>query len=209
MTNHRHEHLSDLTDDYEVSSERVDALLDCEEQRATWLRYHIVRAAMRGESHNGPVDISASIAEMVAQEPVILAPNATRKNRVAWTQWMKPAANVAVAASVALITVIGVMQYQSVDDRTIPSNSNAQPMNTPVLQTMPLSGTVNPVSYNGAIPQESSYSEQDIERMRMRMQIQSFLQNHQVQVQSQQGVSQASQEVKADEESSDDEVVNQ
>ncbi|RTE87104.1 MULTISPECIES: sigma-E factor negative regulatory protein [Gammaproteobacteria] len=190
MTKHQHEHLSGLTDDFEVTSESVDALVESSEQRETWARYHVLRSAIRGEYHGGPVDISAAVASVVEQEPPILAPNSGRKAVVNFKQWLKPAANVAVAASVALITVVGVMQYQRIDDgSTLGTTGSAEVTNqaaTPVLQTMPLGGTINPVSYDAVVPQQSQYSEQDIERMRMRMQIQSYLQNHYMQVQSQQ-----------------------
>ena len=53
----------------------------------------------------------------------------------------------------------------------------------PVLQTRLFGGSVNPVSYDAVLPQQVGYSESDIERMRMRLQIQTYMSHHQMQTQ--------------------------
>jgi sigma-E factor negative regulatory protein RseA len=69
----------------------------------TWQRYHLIGDAMRQEL--GPVvdvGLSAAISKRLESEPVVFAPAATRRNG---GKWFRPAAGVAIAASVAALAI--------------------------------------------------------------------------------------------------------
>ncbi|RUO44238.1 hypothetical protein CWE15_03460 [Aliidiomarina taiwanensis] len=184
MTERQYETLSALMDsELDTAQERasLDNLVRDDALRQKWHNYHLIRAAMRNEvKQDMPLDISAAVAAQVANEPIPFAPKHGLARKLALKKWLKPAANMAIAASVALVTVLGVTQYQRIDDGSLPEQAVASPGFQPTLQTVPLGVIGNPVSYNAAQPQTSLTAQQ---QARLQSQVQAFMLDHQLQLQ--------------------------
>jgi len=74
-----------------------------EELRATWSRYHLVRDCLRHQ--DGPVsgdDLCKRVSNAIDNEPEL------RPKHVSRARWLKPAAGLAIAASVALMAIVAV-----------------------------------------------------------------------------------------------------
>jgi sigma-E factor negative regulatory protein RseA len=106
MSEESREHLSSLMDG-EISRETgrflVRRLGADEELCATWARYHLVRDCLRHQE-GGFVrtGLSSRVRKAIEDDAV---PRATRTRS---TAWLKPAAGLAVAASVALMAIVAV-----------------------------------------------------------------------------------------------------
>ncbi|KZN62674.1 hypothetical protein N473_18800 [Pseudoalteromonas luteoviolacea CPMOR-1] len=119
-------------------------------------RYSLIGDVMRQKDQATPcIDITASVAAAIAEEPVYnmtddVAPQTQQvkeNNVVQMSFWRKPLSQVAIAASVALCTVVGVNNF-------MPQNSiDTQ---APVLQSMPLTGSVSPVSLSSEPAMQSA-----------------------------------------------------
>lgn len=190
MTERQSETLSALMDGElnAVQEQRyLDLLVNNEAERTRWHHYHLIGASLRGETKVGlPLDISAAVAAQIAQEPAHFVAKHKRLNSIALQRWFKPAANVAIAASVALVTVLGVSHYQRIDDGTLIENEHLVRGYQSALQTVPLGVVGNPLSYNA---QQSQADTQEPlttkEQIRLQYQIQAFMLNHQLQLQQQ------------------------
>lgn len=106
MSKETREHLSALVDG-EISRETsrflVRRLGTDSELRATWTRYHLVRDCLRHQ--DGSIagdDLCARINRELENEQAITSP------AVVPFRWLKPAAGLAIAASVALMAVFAV-----------------------------------------------------------------------------------------------------
>ncbi|MDJ0806004.1 MAG: sigma-E factor negative regulatory protein [Gammaproteobacteria bacterium] len=128
----------------EQERQRLSALLDAElphaeirgeirklslsdSSRGSWQRYHLIGDAMRQEL--GPV-VDANLANRISKqlegEPVVLAPAAIKRSA---NRWFKPAAGMAIAASVAMLVITvapRVVNIESADQPTIPM-ANVEP----------------------------------------------------------------------------------
>ncbi len=71
-----------------------------DEERQRFGRYCLIGDVMRGESAGLALQVSARVQEALQVEPAILAPQ--RRAR----QWLRPAAGLAVAASVATLAIV-------------------------------------------------------------------------------------------------------
>lgn len=105
--------LSDLMDgelDAEQAETAIDALLRDQALAAEWRRMHQLRGLLRGEV-DAPFDISRAVREAIADDPAYLLPGIApaRPTR----RWPRYAMGGALAASVALATVIGLRPWQS------------------------------------------------------------------------------------------------
>jgi sigma-E factor negative regulatory protein RseA len=106
MSKETREHLSSLVDG-EISRETsrflVRRLGVDEELSATWTRYHLIRDCLRHpEGGMAGEDLSARVSAAL-EEDAAATPVRRRKRA-----WLKPAAGFAIAASVALMAVVGV-----------------------------------------------------------------------------------------------------
>ena len=89
-----------------AEQERALALLRADPAlRRRWARYHAARAALTGGAVHLPSDFAERVSAARAAEPTVLAPRSTRRPQPAW---LRPAAGVAIAASVALIAIGGL-----------------------------------------------------------------------------------------------------
>lgn len=96
-------------------------------------RYLLMGEAMRTPTHGRSVskDFSAKIAAAIEQadaKPAAAESVSSRHSRSLSAQWLKPAAGVAIAASVALASVLAVRALQSNGDATVAQQ--AQPSAT-------------------------------------------------------------------------------
>ena len=87
-----------------------------EEERQRFGRYRLIGDVIRGESAVLALQVSAQVQEALKVEPVTLAP--WRRAQ----QWLRPAAGLAVAASVATLAVVVAPQLLT------SSEERAQPM---------------------------------------------------------------------------------
>jgi sigma-E factor negative regulatory protein RseA len=106
MTTESREHLSCLMDG-EISRETgrflVRRLGADEELCATWARYHLVRDCLRhGGGRFAGEGLSSRVRRAIEHESLPAAP------RRKLPHWLKPAAGLAVAASVALMAIVAV-----------------------------------------------------------------------------------------------------
>lgn len=119
------------------SKARLAELCSDPELKATWARYHLIRDVMRNESVKVDTDIASRVHEMLEDEPAHSNVTSISGQRVVsdasfTASEEKPASSVsrrplmgglAVAASVALATVVGLNYLRS--DTTAP-NDNVQ-----------------------------------------------------------------------------------
>jgi sigma-E factor negative regulatory protein RseA len=182
---------SPSTDD-SVSAHLVDNMLKDGHLSSIWQNYHLIGDVLRDEVPQSlQLDLSKTISAAIAQEATILSPNSstqafskilaestassldesTTGQKVTQTRstnrvfnaanrfkskistLVKPMGQVAIAASAAALMIVGVQQNVADNDLVTPSQ---------VVQTMPLTGYANPVSFNvqSAEPRYSSQSKQ-------------------------------------------------
>jgi len=160
MTESKFEKVSSSVDGYELSDDVLDELANDSQLSDTWERYHLIGSVMRDEiADNVYMDISAKVAEEIALEPTILAPQAkssyVSQLSAKIVQFAKPLGQMAIAASAAGLMIVGVQQNNMADNQIIP---------TQVIQTNPLGGIAEPVSFNyeqnNVVSQKQAYIEQ-------------------------------------------------
>jgi sigma-E factor negative regulatory protein RseA len=112
MTEQEQERLSALVDDQLDRSDiqiTLGRLAADAGQQATWSRYHLIGDAMRRET--GPL-VDTSLAERISRgiqdEPVVFAPGSLKRPAA---KWFRPAAGIAVAASVAALALTVAPQF--------------------------------------------------------------------------------------------------
>ncbi|MGD8590214.1 MAG: sigma-E factor negative regulatory protein [Chromatiales bacterium] len=112
MTEQQRERLSALIDaqlDHQEISNEIIRLVGKNGAREEWCRYHLIGDAIRQEL--GPM-VDSRLAERISkrleQEPVVLAPAALPRKT---GSWQKPAAGIAIAASVAIMAVTLTPQF--------------------------------------------------------------------------------------------------
>ncbi|WP_028022993.1 RseA family anti-sigma factor [Enterovibrio calviensis] len=159
------ENLSALFDGNEIDQALIDALENDPSSQEAWKSFAVTRDVMRGDAPQNPSwDIAASVAAALDNEPTYgvqtaasqhegaqVAPNvvplhesqpspqAARKSLPSWLQQLT---QVGMAAAVSLVVIVGVQQYNGGFD----ANSTFASSQPPVLQTIPLSGSAEPVS---------------------------------------------------------------
>ncbi|QOC23470.1 hypothetical protein IC757_04845 [Wenzhouxiangella sp. AB-CW3] len=104
MSESNREHLSSLMDgELERGAQKflLRRIGDDSDMQSAWQRFHTVRACLHGEFQGGS-DLSQRVAEALADEPVPGASNSRLRT------WLKPVAGGAIAASVALVAIVGI-----------------------------------------------------------------------------------------------------
>ena len=176
------EQLSAYMDGEQVETDLIDALLRDEELQASWHSFHTVRSVMRKESAvflGG--DFTAKMADLIELEDVkkvdviaVSQPEPEDAHNSAFMQKLKaffaPMTQVAVAAGVCLVAVLGVQSFNNKNDASnLPE--------TPVLQTLPFNNAVQEVSYNA--PSKDTLTSDQLEKKSRR--IGAMLQNYELQ----------------------------
>lgn len=213
---------SPSTDD-SVSAHLVDNMLKDEHLSSTWQNYHLIGDVLRDEVPQSlQLDLSKTISAAIAQEATILSPNsstqafsqilaesidsssdesitsqkveatqsnsrvidATNRFKAKFSALVKPMGQFAIAASAAALMIVGV-QHNVGNDLVTPSQ---------VVQTVPLTGYANPVSFNvqsaqsGPSFQSKQQTQQAMneqiasERVAQQRRLQALLQDHNQQV---------------------------
>lgn len=85
---------------------QIGALKNDNDLRQTWAAYHVLGDALR-KSPQLSVDFSAKLARQLAEEPTVLAPH--RKPQTSTPRYAMP-----LAASVAAVSLVGVLAWQMV-----------------------------------------------------------------------------------------------
>ncbi|WP_018953841.1 sigma-E factor negative regulatory protein [Thioalkalivibrio sulfidiphilus] len=120
MTATKNERLSALVDDEADSFEvrrLVDELGKHPEDLAQWGRYHLIGDAIRGGlSRSAPADFASRVSALIEQEPAL-----TGVPHQASRGLLKPVAGVAMAASVAVAVLVGVMNVGGTPDNSLPA----------------------------------------------------------------------------------------
>lgn len=175
--------------DGEVDEQTLAELAADKDSHEQWRDYHMIGDAMRGELPKAMnLDLSANIAAAIENEPTIIAPvkrEAPDDVQVKTTglsnviPMFKQFGQYAIAASVALVAVVGVQNYSQ------ESAVDASPL--PVLNTRPLVGSVTPVSLQtGPVQQNQSFTNDQV--MEQRQRINAYIQDHMLQQRLNNGV---------------------
>jgi len=121
MNEQKREQLSALVDDelsHETSS-AINTLLEDNEAKETWTRYHLIGDSMRGHLPERIEDIADNVSQAIALQPTILAPQKESPNRKS-PGLMKPVMGFAIAASVAAVAIFNVQQAKQIQERGQP-----------------------------------------------------------------------------------------
>ena len=157
--------LSAYMDGEEVSAELTEQLCQDKDSQESWAAYHTVRAVMRKES---PVllgaDFTAKMADLIELEEVDSLPFVQKLKA-----FFAPMTQIAVAAGVCLVAVVGVQSFNAKSTSVTPEN--------PVLQTLPFNSSVQEVSYNA--PTKDVATSEQVEQKNRR--IGTMLQNYELQ----------------------------
>ena len=174
---------SPSTDD-SVNAHLVDNMLKDEHLSSTWQNYHLIGDVLRDEVPQSlQLDLSKTISDAIAQEATILSPNsskqtsaqavanstdlssddtfvqnaetmpstnlvidATNRFKARVSSFVKPMGQVAIAASAAALMIVGVQHNVAENPSSVTPSQ--------VVQTMPLAGYANPVSFSLQSPQK-------------------------------------------------------
>lgn len=153
------EKLSALMDGELVDKALIQELEQDQESRDAWQNYHLIGDVMRGEAPAKPEwNIAESVALALEDEPVHRAIDSRSANVISINDapkesqpepqkakrqlpaWLTQFGQVAVAACVSLVVILGVQQYGGSD----PMSPQADQL--PVLQTVPFAGSAEPVA---------------------------------------------------------------
>ena len=202
-----------------VSAHLVDNMLKDEDLSETWQNYHLIGDVLRDEVPQSlQLDLSDTISAAIAQEATILSPkasthtssdevysddellaeqntlieqqtnvvNASSRFKKAVSRLVKPMGQVAIAASAAVLMIVGVQN--NVHDSASPITPSQ------VVQTMPLAGYANPVSFNlqssqpeksqqrQAIDQQAINDQKMADRVAQQRRLQALLNDHNQQI---------------------------
>ncbi len=117
MNEQKREQLSALVDDEltQEASSVIESLLEDDEAKETWARYHLIGDSLRGHLPGQIGDISGNVSQAIASEPTILAPAKKSANRKS-SDLMKPVMGFAIAASVAAVAIFNVQQANQISE---------------------------------------------------------------------------------------------
>lgn len=175
MSESKFETVSSLVDNYQPNDAILDDVIKDKHMSDTWDRYHLIGDVMRDETSDCiQLDLSASIASAIADEPTILAPKPsqpiTHAIKAKVVQLIKPVGQMAIAASAAGLMILGVQQNVAENEMVTPNQ---------VVQTIPLGGIADPVSFNYQQNDRASQKQAYIEQQRR---FQALLSDHQQQI---------------------------
>ncbi|MGI2257797.1 sigma-E factor negative regulatory protein [Shewanella sp. GXUN23E] len=167
--------------DGEVDGQAIADLTADTESHEKWRNYHLIGDAMRGElPQTINLDLSARIALALDDEPAIVAPRVTVSQVASDEQpkgkvipLFKQFGQYAIAASVALVAVVGVQNYQQ-------AGTEQEPLS--VLSTRPLVGSASPVSLQtGPVQQVTSQGMSNDQMYEQRRRLNTYIQDHMLQ----------------------------
>ena len=184
------EKISALMDGELVDKALISELEQDQLSQETWNNYHLIGDVMRGESpQTMEWDIADSVALALEKEPAhskasakgvtevhspIEQPNPV-KARLKLPAWLNQFGQVAVAACVSLAVILGVQQYGGSE----PGQADLEQL--PVLQTIPFSGSAEPVSLTrSSVEHPAASNTSNVQEQRRR--INAMLQDYELQL---------------------------
>ena len=173
--------LSAYMDGEQVNPTFTEQLCQDAELQESWEDFHTIRSIMRKESNVVlGADFTAKMESLIATEEIQVSNAMTSQplpqevENVPFMQklkaWFMPITQVAVAASVCLVAVLGVQSFNA--KSTVQSAVDA-----PVLQTLPFNNGVQEVSYNA--PSKDVMTAEQLEQKNKR--IGAMLQSYELQ----------------------------
>ncbi len=171
------EKISALMDGELLDQSLIEQITQSAQDQEVWQDYHTIADIMRGETPSSvDWDIAGKVALALEQEPThqkvsSLTREPELESQPAPTQarrylpkWLNPLGQVAVAACVSMVVIFGVQQYQGEEVNPV----TASTADVPVLQTVPFSGTAEPVSWTRSAAEKSS-SQANLQEQRKRI----------------------------------------
>lgn len=179
------EQISAFIDNEEMDNAFIESL-SVEENADVWKNYHLIGDVMRGDAPDSKEwNIAANVAFALEDEPVhqldetvteFMASQPTpNESKKTLPTWLTQFSQVAMAACFSLVVIVGVQQYNGADPSVIPASGDIQ-----VLDTIPFSGTVEPVSLTRDSLVNKTSSEADV--MEQRKRINAMLQDYELQL---------------------------
>ena len=173
--------LSAYMDGEQVNPTFTEQLCQDAELQESWEDFHTIRSIMRKESSVVlGADFTAKMESLIATEEIQVSNAMTSQplpqevENAPFMQklkaWLMPITQVAVAASVCLVAVLGVQSFNA--KSTVQSAVDA-----PVLQTLPFNNGVQEVSYNA--PSKDVMTAEQLEQKNKR--IGAMLQSYELQ----------------------------
>ncbi|TKB55306.1 sigma-E factor negative regulatory protein [Ferrimonas aestuarii] len=143
-----------------------------EPSKDEWERYHLIGDAMRNElPQTLNLDIAASVASALEDEPTVMAPKpksaVTERISGNVVAFSRKFGQYAIAATVAAVAVVGVQQY----------GSQSQ-MPSPVLNTLPIMGAPTPASYQANTPSVQQAQDSELQAQEQRRRVNAYLRDH-------------------------------
>jgi sigma-E factor negative regulatory protein RseA len=176
MSENKFETVSSCVDNYQHNESTFDEIINDEHLSATWDRYHLIGDVLRNDTPDIlQLDLSAEIANAIANEPTVLAPKTNNvfalKFKAKIVELAKPFGQLAIAASAAGLMVLGVQTNVAQNNETI--------LPSEIVQTIPMAGIAQPVSLNFQQPDRASQKQAYIEQQRR---FHALLSDHQQQI---------------------------
>jgi len=174
------EQLSALMDGESVDQALLAELSHDAESQKSWQNYHLIGDVMRGESPaSAEWDIAGKVALALEDEPAyhtvptpaVESQPTPQQARRALPSWLSQFGQVAMAACVSLAVILGVQQYGAGVDG---AQSQAE---LPVLQTIPFTGSAEPVSLSAKTSPSS-----EAQLMEQRRRVNALLQDYNLQL---------------------------
>jgi sigma-E factor negative regulatory protein RseA len=190
MSSEKQDWLSAASDNQGISAQQLDSLLQDPALQQQWLRYQMIGNVMRNElPAQVDLDFADNFALLLAEEethqlqaePVLQLAAVTTTSRwgkiksAANQSWMKTMLQGAIAASVAIVAVVGVQQSQQSADDVLTS-----PL--PVLQTRPIGGVATPVSLSQSSVDSRFAAQQQQLQLEQQRRLQELMQARQQQI---------------------------
>jgi sigma-E factor negative regulatory protein RseA len=188
------EKLSALMDGELVDKALISELTQNRENQETWRNYHLIGDVMRGDVPEKEWNIADSVAlaleneaphsmftEAKSQENIVSieAPPTPSQARKRLPAWLSHLGQVSIAASVCLAVVLGIQQTGTTQ------TDGAAPQAIPVLETVPLAGVAEPVSWTRESAEKQA-SDNHVQEQRRR--VNALLQDYELQLRLNSGV---------------------
>jgi sigma-E factor negative regulatory protein RseA len=186
------EMLSALVDGELQDDVLLDTLAQDGDSAAHWQHYHLIGDVMRGDAPQSvDWDISAQVALALENEPahshevsqsdnVIPLESQPKPEHVRRTlpSWLRNLGQVATAACVSLVAIMGVQQYNGTSDNVTLTSSEA----VSVLETVPFAGSAQPVSLSTRPSMAPSQVPSEAQLVEQRRRINAMLQDYELQL---------------------------
>ncbi len=123
MSENNREQISALIDNESghESSSVLQKVAENDEYRQVWVRYHLIRDCLR---QNLPdrvdLDLANRVKKAIQSEPTVLAPSSHSSH------YLKPVMGFAIAASVAVVAILGIQQTSQTPSLSVPSQQIAK-----------------------------------------------------------------------------------